>query len=249
MLSDFLVARLANANRVLAYRPTKVALGTWTIVCTYDTALSQIIPASLGERFPRVRDAIAMTSGWLPFWAWLLILAAILVAASFEFAFRRTQTKVTSEPPNAPRPAPFRRPDQLPALYRRRRGTVTFDYTTYNGVVSIGSGEREFIIAFSGGGYGAHVMARRHRWSSNLERIARVKSANKGDRIRFDDYNSTSSSYYIRVGERFIAENVNGYFLQAQIIKTTAEGINEDKNQIVFKYAINAERDPNFEAI
>jgi len=38
-----------------------------------------------------VRDLIGETSGWLPFWAWLLILAAILVAAMLEYSARKTR--------------------------------------------------------------------------------------------------------------------------------------------------------------
>lgn len=66
------------------------ALSLWAIIAAYDTALSQIIPASWVERFPKVRELITMTSGWLPFWGWLLILAAVLIVASFEYAFRRS---------------------------------------------------------------------------------------------------------------------------------------------------------------
>ena len=89
MVFDF-QSRWAVVRLIWAHRWVKSALFVWGIVCTYDTLLNQVIPTSWGERFPRVRDAIAMTSGWLPFWGWFLILAGVLVMASLEYAFRRT---------------------------------------------------------------------------------------------------------------------------------------------------------------
>lgn len=89
-------SRLVIAKRVWDQRWVKVLLALWSVICIYDTALSQIIPESLGNRFPKVRGVIAMTSGWLPFWAWLLVSAAILVFAAFEYAFRRSTAAASS---------------------------------------------------------------------------------------------------------------------------------------------------------
>jgi hypothetical protein len=41
-----------------------------------------------------MRDLISETSGWLPFWAWLLILGGIIVVAMFEYAFRTAKRRV-----------------------------------------------------------------------------------------------------------------------------------------------------------
>lgn len=83
-------ARRRKIHEILDHRWVKIALKVWLIIASYDTALSQIIPASWSERSPKVREIVAMTSGWLPLWGWLLILAAILVAASSEYAYRHS---------------------------------------------------------------------------------------------------------------------------------------------------------------
>lgn len=72
----------------------KAACAAWAAVATYDLALSQVIPLRWADEFPRVRDVI--DGGWLPLWAWLLVLAAIIVAASLEYAYRRTPTALLS---------------------------------------------------------------------------------------------------------------------------------------------------------
>ena len=83
-------ARLGMARLILRYLWVKIGLGLWGIIGVYDLLLSQIIPDEVGKRFPRVRHVMSMTSGWLPWWAWLLGFAVIAVAASFEYAFRLT---------------------------------------------------------------------------------------------------------------------------------------------------------------
>ncbi len=65
----------------------KASIYFWSVIASYDLVLSQVVPLYWTDRFPKVRDVI--DGGWLPFWGWLLILAAIVVAASFDFACRR----------------------------------------------------------------------------------------------------------------------------------------------------------------
>jgi hypothetical protein len=91
---------LAALRRVLAHKIVRFTLFLWAVVCAYDTALSQLIPESVGNRFPKVRDAVAMTSGWLPLSTWLLILAAILLIATLQLAVRRG--KIAESPTPSP---------------------------------------------------------------------------------------------------------------------------------------------------
>jgi hypothetical protein len=67
-------SRWELARKILNHRWVRWALCLWAIIAAYDTALSQVIPASWGDRFPKVREMVAVTSGFLPFWVWLLIL-------------------------------------------------------------------------------------------------------------------------------------------------------------------------------
>jgi hypothetical protein len=70
---------------------TAVALVIWAIISAWDTAVSELLPASWANKAPKVYGVIEMTSGWLPFWGWLLVGIAILSFASFEFAFQWTR--------------------------------------------------------------------------------------------------------------------------------------------------------------
>lgn len=81
-------SRVVIVRRIWGHAWVRLALWVWAAIATYDTALSQIIPTSWGQHAPKIREFIAVTSGWLPFWGWLLILAAIVVTASLEYAFR-----------------------------------------------------------------------------------------------------------------------------------------------------------------
>ena len=82
--------RLELAKKIIDHPAIRVALLIWAIIAAYDTFSSQILPETLAKKAPKVREVIVMTSGWLPFWVWLLLLAAILIFASLEFALRRT---------------------------------------------------------------------------------------------------------------------------------------------------------------
>src|ERR1035437_2465984 len=83
--------RALVVRNVLDRRWVKIALGVWPFVASYDLLISQILPERWADKAPKVRDLIGETSGWLPFWAWLLILAAILVAAMLEYSVRKTR--------------------------------------------------------------------------------------------------------------------------------------------------------------
>ncbi len=66
----------------------KISLYIWSITAFYDQLLSQFIPETFSRKFPKSWEVAIMTGGLLPFWVWLLILAAILVIASFEHTIR-----------------------------------------------------------------------------------------------------------------------------------------------------------------
>ena len=66
----------------------RCVLVVWALFSTYDTFVSQLLPSATAEKFPRLYDFIVMSTGFLPFWGWILILAVIIAAASFEYAHR-----------------------------------------------------------------------------------------------------------------------------------------------------------------
>ncbi len=63
-------------------------LALWTLLAAYDLLLSQLIPEEYSRKAPKAWEAAVMAGGWLPWWGWMLVLAAILVIGSLEFAFR-----------------------------------------------------------------------------------------------------------------------------------------------------------------
>jgi hypothetical protein len=83
--------RLAVWRQIFDHRWVKGAISAWAAIAAYDTFISQILPENLAP--PKIREIAVMTSGWLPFWGWLLVLAAIMVGAALEYAFRRASAK------------------------------------------------------------------------------------------------------------------------------------------------------------
>lgn len=76
----------------------KIAIYFWCIVSIYDQLLSQFIPEKISQHAPKAWEVTIMMGNLLPFWGWLLILAAILVFASFEFGIRQIhQQKVNNK--------------------------------------------------------------------------------------------------------------------------------------------------------
>src|SRR6266508_5348077 len=69
----------------------KCALGVWAVITIYDLSLSQFIPEEFSKKAPKAWQVAVTTGGLLPWWGWLLILAAILVVSSFEYALRSTR--------------------------------------------------------------------------------------------------------------------------------------------------------------
>jgi hypothetical protein len=96
MLPSAIAKRIETLRRIVATRPVRWMLTGWVVLGAYDLALSQILPEWLGNRFPRLRDTVVMTGGWLSLQAWLLILAAIIVFGSIEYAHRRTGRAIAS---------------------------------------------------------------------------------------------------------------------------------------------------------
>jgi hypothetical protein len=88
----FLRDRLQTIRRIFDRRWVKITLGVWALIAAYDTFSHQVVPEKYAQKLPRVWDAVAVTSGWLTWWQWSLVLAAILVLASFEYAHRVSPT-------------------------------------------------------------------------------------------------------------------------------------------------------------
>ncbi len=54
----------------------------------YDLAVSQVLPTVLADKLPKLRDVIAMSTGFLPWWGWLICFLVVTLIAVSEHAIR-----------------------------------------------------------------------------------------------------------------------------------------------------------------
>jgi hypothetical protein len=89
----------------------------------------------------------------------------------------------------------------------RHLGKRTFDYSTNDGKIEASGAGTSFILRFSkASDQSIHI----YRDGTNLTHVGRIKDAAIGQKIVLDDYDTTSRSYTIQTGERFIARNDSG---------------------------------------
>jgi hypothetical protein len=79
-----------NAVREIRDRPWfRLVFVLWFILSFYDTLISQFLPKETATKFPNLFQFVKMTSGYIPYWGWALILAGIFCVAVIEFSLRR----------------------------------------------------------------------------------------------------------------------------------------------------------------
>jgi len=124
-------------------------------------------------------------------------------------------------------------------------GTVEFDYSRQDGVISIGVGDRRFDLTFSNCSDACIYVYR----SGNVGRIARVSGVSAGRTMSMDSFDSSSRVYRIGLGERVILANNGGYFAQIKIAHIEAVSHGDARDLVVFEYQINNEPDGSFVAM
>jgi hypothetical protein len=123
--------------------------------------------------------------------------------------------------------------------------TITFDYSTNNGVCVIDNAEKTFGIKFSGCGEASVYV---YKDDPSLARIARVRGVLPGQAFRFSNFDSTSRSYAVAENEMFVAENKNGFYLLGRIVHVRAADRGEGVDSVTFDYTINPEGFDSFVA-
>jgi len=114
------------------------------------------------------------------------------------------------------------------------RGTVTFDYSTSNGTVAVGHGDATVRVKFS-----KASNASIHLYQSDHGcKVARAKGLTKGRAARFRNFDSSSRSYTINLGEYFFANNVYGYTLLGRVNSIKDDSRGDDRDEVVFDYEI-----------
>jgi hypothetical protein len=102
----------------------------WAVVAAWDTLGSQLMPPGLREKWPTTYDVVAKTTGYFPFWVWILVGAAMLMAFVLEYAHRKQGGRggdtfysptVTQHPPT---PAQLRALPTAPLRQARKEGVA-----------------------------------------------------------------------------------------------------------------------------
>ena len=113
-------------------------------------------------------------------------------------------------------------------------GKKTFDYSTNDGVLVIGQDEAMFTLQFS---KASNTSIHLYR-GGTVTHIARVKDAVASQGLKLADYDSTSRSYTIGVGERFLARNKFGRLLSGKIISIKDDTRGDDHDEVIVAFGI-----------
>lgn len=123
---------------------------------------------------------------------------------------------------------------------------VCFDYSTNNGLVTVGQGDCEFRLRFS---KASDTAIHLYKDNTNLSAIARIKGAHSGDQIEFSEHDSSSRVYTIRTGEHFLVVNDKGYFLQGRVTHIQDDTRGTDRDEVRFRYEIGSAGQSRFHAL
>lgn len=124
--------------------------------------------------------------------------------------------------------------------------TVSFDYSTQDGLVVVGVGDASFGLKFSKASDTSIYVYKDH---PSLDRVARVRGAEPGQLIRPCDIDSSSRVYAIREQEIFLAQNQFGHWLQARISSIKDDSRQDDRDQVTFEYMIYPAGQESFPAL
>jgi adenylate cyclase len=75
-----------NLAAVRESRLAKMALVIWGVSAAWDLLGRQWMPTSWGEKWPTAYEVVAKTTGYFPWWVWLIVGTLIVVAASLAYA-------------------------------------------------------------------------------------------------------------------------------------------------------------------
>lgn len=132
----------------------------------------------------------------------------------------------------------------------RSTGKIAFDYSTNNGVVTIGSGENKFTLVFSSASHDqVHMYNGLHSRKANTDRIAKAADAGSFKEVKdvteFDYKNNGASP---QIGEMVALRSKDtGRYALVQILDVKCEGrMGAEINEVVFRYIINTDSSTSF---
>lgn len=116
----------------------------------------------------------------------------------------------------------------------------SFDYSTNDGRVSVGSGEHLFVLKFSKASDRSIYLYT----TRETPYVARVRSAVPGMQVVFTDFDTSSQHYLIQVGEAFLAKNSYGFVLAGRLLEVDDDTRGALRDQVKFIYAMGTTNDP-----
>ena len=124
--------------------------------------------------------------------------------------------------------------DSLSDLYFRTSTKSDFDYSTYDGFLTVGEGAAKFRLKFSKASDTTIYLIK----VPDTVAIARVKGLEQGDLATMEDIDWTSTTYRVGLGEIFLARNPHGNTLVAriQVIEDDTRGAKKDK--VIFTWRV-----------
>lgn len=113
--------------------------------------------------------------------------------------------------------------------------TISFDYSTKNGIVTAVGEGTSFDLRFS-----RHSDTGIYLYTglTNLIRIARIKASEGDGPFHISQFDTSSDVYTINVGDGFIAENRDGALLAGRLDGVEDESRGAPADQVVFRYLV-----------
>ncbi len=115
-----------------------------------------------------------------------------------------------------------------------RINTISFDYSTNNGIVKTHDNDIGFSLRFSKADSSSLYLYTHEK----IKRIARVKNPVPNQELFWSHYDSTSNNYSIRKGEVFLAEDKSGRTLVGKIKDITDDSRGSNFDSVTFEYVI-----------
>ena len=111
---------------------------------------------------------------------------------------------------------------------------VSFDYSTNDGIVSLGKEEVIVNVRFSkASDTKIHLYRARRR-----NKVARARGVAPGEIISIDDFDTSSASYTISIGELFLVQNPFGDTLAGRILEISDDSRGAERDSVTFRYSV-----------
>lgn len=122
----------------------------------------------------------------------------------------------------------------LTAVRHQRLKSAEFDYSMHDGNLTVEQDGLSIDLRFSKASREAIYLLR----DGSTSRIARLKDVESGQRVQIEDFDTTSRSYRIGVGEAFMAMSDRGELLVGRITKIMDDTRGDAHDEVAFTYDI-----------